>query len=364
VVIGRSKLDLDTPALLVDLPVMERNIATMAGRIRTHGVSWRPHTKGQKVPAIAHKLLAAGASGVTCAKLGEAEVMAAAGIRDILVSNQIVGAQKVARLVNLLPHADVVVAVDSVENVAELGAAASAKGHALRVVVEVDLGMGRCGVSPGDAVVDLARVVSRTAGLRFAGVMGWEGHCTGLLDPEAKRSCVQRAIGLLTDAADRCRAAGLPVEIVSCGGTGTYWLTAGIPGVTEVQAGGGIFNDIRYAEGYGLDTGHGFALTILATVTSRPTPTRIVLDAGFKAMSSEHGVPRPLGLAGVQAVRLSAEHARLELAEPDHVRKVGDKVELIVGYSDSTVFLHEEMYGIRDGRVEVVWPILARGRFR
>jgi D-serine deaminase-like pyridoxal phosphate-dependent protein len=275
-----------------------------------------------------------------------------------------VGPAKVTRLVNLLPHADPVVTVDSVENVAELGAAAAAKGCTLRVVVEVDTGMGRCGVPPGDPVVALARAVSRSPGLRFVGVMGWEGHCTRLLDPEAKRACVQHAIGLLTDSADRCRAAGLPVEIVSCGGTGTYWLTAAMPGVTEIQAGGGIFNDIRYAEAYGLDSGHGFALTVLTTVISRPTPTRIVLDAGFKAMSSEHGVPRPLGLSGVQALRLSAEHARLELAEPDHGWKVGDKLELIVGYSDSTVFLHDEMYGLRDGRVEIVWPIVGRGRFR
>jgi D-serine deaminase-like pyridoxal phosphate-dependent protein len=363
-VIGRSKSDLDTPVLLVDLAVMERNIATIAKRIRAHGVSWRPHTKGQKVPAIAHKLLAAGAIGVTCAKLGEAEVMAAAGIRDILVSGPVVGPEKVTRLVNLLPHADVVVALDCPEHVAALSAAASAKGYPLRVVVEVDVGMGRCGVPPGEPVVDLARTVARSPGLRFAGVMGWEGQCVQLRDPQEKRACVERAIRSLTDSADRCRAAGLPVEIVSCGGTGTYWVTATLPGVTEIQAGGGIFNDVRYADLYGLDEEHGFALTVLATVISRPTPNRVVLDAGFKTMSSEHGAPRPLDVPGVEVVRLSAEHTRLELREPNHRLRVGDRVEFIVGYSDSTVFLHDELYGVRDGRVEVVWPIVGRGKIR
>jgi D-serine deaminase-like pyridoxal phosphate-dependent protein len=341
---------------------MQRNIARMADRIIGNGVSWRPHTKGQKIPALAHLELAAGAIGVTCAKLGEAEVMAAAGVRDILIANQIVGAEKVTRLAFLRRLVDVMVVVDSAENVRELSLAASAAGVELRVLVEVNVGMGRCGVEAGPPVVELARLVTDSPGLKLAGLEGWEAPCTSVLDPAEKRRCVERSIALLTGAAEQCRGAGLPIEIVSCGGTGTYWVTATMPGVTEIQAGGGIFNDIHYAEHFGLD--HEFALTIMTTVISRPNPTRVVVDAGKKTMSSDAAVPWPIGLDGVKSVSLSAEHGRIELEEPNTALKVGDKLEFLVGYSDTTVHLHEEMFGIRDSRVEVVWPILGRGKLR
>jgi D-serine deaminase-like pyridoxal phosphate-dependent protein len=341
---------------------MQRNIARMADRIIGNGVNWRPHTKGQKIPALAHLELAAGAIGVTCAKLGEAEVMAASGIRDILIANQIVGAEKVTRLAYLRRLVDVMVVVDSAENVRELSVAATATGVELRVLVEVNVGMGRCGVESGPAVLELARRVADSPGLVLAGLEGWEANCTNVRDPAEKRQCVERSISLLTDAAERCRAAGLSIEIVSCGGTGTYWVTATVPGVTEIQAGGGIFNDVHYAEHFGLD--HEFALTIMTTVISRPNPTRIVVDAGKKTMSSDAAVPRPIGLEGVKSVSLSAEHGRIELEEPNTALKVGDKLEFVVGYSDTTVHLHEEMFGIREGHVEVVWPILGRGKLR
>jgi D-serine deaminase-like pyridoxal phosphate-dependent protein len=358
--VGRSKQELDTPSLVVDLPKMERNIVRMTERIIGYGVNWRPHTKGQKVPAIAHLLLRAGAIGVTCAKLGEAEVMAAAGIQDILIANQIVGPEKIARLVNLRRQADVIVAVDSPENVAELSA--SARGVELRIVVEVDLGMHRCGVPTPDAAVALAGQVADAPGLKFAGVEGWEAPCTRISDPAEKRACVEAAIGLLLDAANRCRAAGLPVDIVSCGGTGTYWITATIPGVTEVQAGGGIFSDVVYQEQYGLD--HELALTMMTTVISRPAPTRIILDAGKKAYSSDGATPRALGVEGVTSTSLSAEHTRLELSTPNTNLKVGDRLEFVVGYSDTTMHLHDELFGVRDGIVETAWPILGRGKLR
>jgi D-serine deaminase-like pyridoxal phosphate-dependent protein len=360
--VGRSKQELDTPSLVVDLPKMERNIVRMTERIIGYGVNWRPHTKGQKVPAIAHQLLRAGAIGVTCAKLGEAEVMAAAGIQDILIANQIVGPEKIARLVNLRRQADVIVAVDSPENVAELSAAASARGVQVRIVVEVDLGMHRCGVPTPEAAVALAGQVANAPGLKFAGVEGWEAPCTRISDPAEKRACVEAAIGLLLDAANRCRAAGLPVDIVSCGGTGTYWITATIPGVTEVQAGGGIFSDVVYQEQYGLD--HELALTMMTTVISRPAPTRIILDAGKKTYSSDSAAPRALGVEGVTSTSLSAEHTRLELSAPNTSLKVGDRLEFVVGYSDTTMHLHDELFGVRDGIVETAWPILGRGKLR
>jgi D-serine deaminase-like pyridoxal phosphate-dependent protein len=363
-VVGCSKWDLDTPALLVDLPTMESNIQRMADTFRAAGVGWRPHTKGIKVPAIAHRLLRAGAIGVTCAKLGEAEVMAAAGITEILIANQIVGPIKARRLAQLSRSANVIVAVDSIANVAELDAAACAAGTQIRVVVEVDTGMHRAGTSPGDATVALAREVAARPGLRFVGVMGWEGHTVGIKDAGAKREAISQAVSALVDTGNACRDAGLNVEVVSCGGTGSYKYTSAIAGVTEVQAGGGIFGDVYYRESMGVD--HPFALTVLVTVTSRPTPQRIICDAGKKTMSSDSARPRPLLPAGVQAteVGLSAEHARIELDGFAEEPRVGDKIEFVVGYSDTTVFLHDELYALRDGCVEAVWPIQGRGKLR
>jgi D-serine deaminase-like pyridoxal phosphate-dependent protein len=358
--VGQPKQALDTPALLIDVPAMERNIARMAETFRAAGVNWRPHTKGLKSPPIVERLLAAGAIGVTCAKTSEAEVMAEAGVRDILIANQVVGQAKMARLLRVRTLADPIVAVDSVANVDELESAAGAAGTSLRVVVEVDTGMHRAGTAPGDPTVDLARRVSRSSSLRFVGLMGWEGHTVRIADPVEKQRCIAEAVGLLTHTADACRDAGLSVDIVSCGGTGTYWLTARLPGVTEVQAGGGILCDVVYRESMGVD--HEQAATILATVTSRPTPTRIICDTGKKAMSSDAAPPRPLLNVPVKSVGLSAEHASIELNAPSSSPKVGDKIEFVVGYTDTTVHLHDELYAVRDRRVEAVWPVLGRGK--
>jgi D-serine deaminase-like pyridoxal phosphate-dependent protein len=357
--VGRTVDELDTPSLLADLTLVEANIRRLAAYCRSAGVHWRPHTKGQKVPALAHKEIAAGAIGVTCAKLGEAEVMAATGIRDILIANQVVGAAKAARLAGLLAHADVVVTLDSLENAEELSAAVARRGRELRVLVEVNVGMNRAGVEPGEHVVALAEKVSQLPGLRFSGVMGWEGHCGGIADPAEKRRAIESAVGGLVDTADRCRQAGLPVDIVSCGGTSTFLVTAHIRGVTEIQAGGGIFGDVLYRS-RGVD--HPFGLTVLSTVTSRPTPTRIIVDAGRKAMSVDVAMPHPKSLTGVNSVSLSAEHGRIELSEPNDSVRVGDRLEWVVGYGDTTVCLHDEMVGVRDNVVETVWPILGRGK--
>ena len=359
--IGHPVEDLDTPALLVDLSAMGRNIARAAEAFSQAGVNWRPHTKGQKVPAIAHMEIAAGALGITCAKLGEAEVMVSAGIKSILIANQVVGPQKVTRLANLCRRAEVIVAVDSVENIRELDAAGQHKGVRIPVVIEVDTGMHRSGVQPGEPTLALSRQVHDSPGLRYLGLMSWEGHSRGVKDPDERRATCEKAVRLLTGTAQRCREAGLPVEIVSCGGTGTHMISARIPGVTEIQAGGLIFNDVYYS-GFGLD--HEFALTVSSTVVSRPTPTRIITDAGRKTMSQDTAVPRPLGMTGVSSVGLSAEHGKIELLEPSPSPCVGDKLRWLVGYSDTTVCLHDEMFGVRDGIVEVVWPILGRGKLR
>ncbi|MGH8714223.1 MAG: DSD1 family PLP-dependent enzyme [Casimicrobiaceae bacterium] len=356
------KMALDTPVLLVDLAVMEGNIRQIAAVCRDAKIAWRPHTKGIKIPAIAHQALAAGAIGVTCAKLGEAEVMAAAGIRDILLANQIVGAPKIARLVGLQRHAEVKVLVDSADNVAALAAEAAAAGVRLRVLIEVDLGMGRAGVVPGEGAIALARRIKALPALEIAGVAGWEGHTTEIPDEKEKAAAIGRAVSALTATADALRHAGFTISIVSCGGTGTFRFTTRLPGVTEIQAGGGILSDVRYRTKCHADL--QYSLTVLTTVISRPNDRRIICDAGKKTMSSDAAVPLPIGVESVRSVNLSAEHARVELDQPNHSLKVGDKLEFIVGYSDTTVHLHEEMIGIRDGRAEIVWPILGRGKLR
>lgn len=360
--IGLPKTAVDTPALLVDLDVMEANIERVAGACRAAGINWRPHSKGKKTPEIVRKELDAGAIGITCAKLGEAEIMAAAGVRDILIANQIVGPQKVRRLMALLERADPIVAVDSAENVAELGDAASGAGRRLRVLIEVNVGMNRAGVEPGPAAAALANEIARHRGLRFSGVMGWESHALTIADPGEKEKVVAEAIGRLTASATACREAGHAVEIVSCGGTGTFPFCVRQPGVTEVQVGGAIFSDVHYRTHYHAD--FPCALTVLATVTSRPTPARIVLDAGRKSMSADAAMPEPLGLPPVQKMRLSAEHATIELDAPSERPRIGDKVEFIVGYSDTTVHLHEEIVGTRQGRIEAVWRVVARGKIK
>ena len=356
------KSTLDTPTLLVDLDVMESNIAHIAQLCRAQGVQWRPHFKGHKTLEIAQMQISAGAIGVTCAKLGEAEILAANGIRDILIANQIVGAPKVRRLMRLLDLADVIVAVDSVENIRELAEAAQRADKKLRVVIEVNTGMNRAGAEPGAPVLALADEIARHPGLRFAGVMGWEAHATAIVDPADKEKAVATAIGLLTQSAELCRRAGHDVRIVSCGGTGTLLYCIRQPGVTEVQVGGAVMNDEHYRWHYNIDL--PFSLTILTTVTSRPTPTRVILDAGRKTMSIDTAIPRPLDVPGVREVRLSAEHAQLELEAPSDWPRVGDRVEFIPGYTDTTVHLHEEIVALREGRIEAIWKVAGRGRIK
>jgi D-serine deaminase-like pyridoxal phosphate-dependent protein len=360
--VGGRVTDLDTPALLVDLDVLESNIARMAGLFKEHGVGWRPHTKAIKIPAIAYKLLAAGAHGVTVAKLSEAEIMAAAGIRDILITGPVVGKSKAARLALLTKSADPIGVVDCIEHIDFLDEAAKAHGVQIRTVIEVDLGLKRCGVQPGAPSVALAKEVHKREGLRFVGMMAWEGHALRIKDIDEKRATVEAAVTALLDTARQCREADLPVEIISCGGTGTYPLSASVHGITEIEAGGGIYGDLVYRDAFGID--HPMAMTVLATVISRPIPTRIVTDSGFKSLSTQNTLPQPKGIANVGGVRMSAEHGSMDLEAPNTEVKVGDKVEWHVGYTDATVVLHDTMYGVRNGIVEVEWPIVGRGKLQ
>jgi D-serine deaminase-like pyridoxal phosphate-dependent protein len=360
-IVGRPVDELDTPALLIDLDAFERNLALMSREIAAAGVAWRPHAKGHKCPTIAHIEIAAGAIGVTCAKLGEAEVMAANGVRDILVANQVVGPIKARRLAALCAHADVIVAVDGIENAKELSAAACAHGTRPRVIVELNVGMDRAGVLPGEPAVALSSQIAALDGLRYVGLMGYEGHGMEVADPAARATTITTAVRSLVETAEACRAAGLPVEIVSASGTGTYRSAVSITGITEVQAGGGLFGDAVYRDlGVPVDP----ALILLTQVVSRPTPNRIIVDAGRKTTDPGERPPAARGLDGVVSLGLSAEHGTFILDHATDRPRVGDRLELEIGYHDQTTHLHEFLYGVRNGVVETVWSVAARGRLQ
>jgi D-serine deaminase-like pyridoxal phosphate-dependent protein len=359
--IGLSIDHLDTPALLIDLDAFERNLTTMSQELNAAGVSWRPHAKGHKCPAITHKQIAAGAIGVTCAKIGEAEVMAAAGVRDILIANQIVGSIKARRLAALCRHADVVVAVDNITNAREISDAGLAAGTRPRVIVELNVGMERAGVLPGEAAVKVAHQIAALDGVRFAGLMGYEGHGMDIADSVRRRDTITKSVTALVDTAEAVRASGLPVEIVSASGTGTYRNAITISGITEVQAGGGIFGDSVYRD---LDVAVEPALLLLSQVTSRPTSNRIIIDAGRKSVDPGERVPSIRGMAGVTALKFSAEHGTVSLDHDTATPDIGDRVLLEIGYHDQVTHLHDYLFGVRNGTIETIWPVASRGRLQ
>jgi D-serine deaminase-like pyridoxal phosphate-dependent protein len=360
---GTRVEDLDTPAMLIDLDAMDRNIAHIAGTLEAAGVNWRPHAKGHKTPAIAHRQIAAGAIGITCAKLGEAEVFAQNGVKDILIASQIVGPIKTRRLASLIAAtgADVMVAVDSAANVRELDAAAGEYGVRPRVVIEIDTGMQRAGTQPGAQTVELAKLAASMPNLRFAGVMSWEGHAVSMKEHDVRHAAIDAAIGLLVETAEACRAAGLPVEIVSCGGSGTYLHTSRHQGITEIQAGGATLGDIFYRE---LESPAEPALSLMVQVISRPNPERIIFDAGRKTVDPSNRAPEARNLAGVTKIGLSAEHGTITLDRPNTDLQVGDRIFFDIGYHDQALHLHENLYAVRDGAVVGIWPTLARGKIQ
>jgi D-serine deaminase-like pyridoxal phosphate-dependent protein len=360
--IGTHVQELDTPVLLLDLDRFERNIKRMATFFAGRPANLRPHAKSHKCPRIALRQLAAGAVGITCAKLGEAEVMAAAGARDILIANEVVGIPKVLRLAELADRCNLMVAVDDAANVEELSAACRARGVSLRVLVEVDIGMQRCGVQPGSMALALARQVTAAPHLSFVGLQGYEGHLVGILDPQERADKVRAAMGLLQETKDLLEMEGLPVPIVSGGGTGTYDVSGSIPPMNEIQAGSYVFMDTKYIQ---VRPEFESSLTVLTMVLSRPVPERIIVDAGMKAMTHEFGWPEPLGVPGASVVVLSEEHGKLEVADPGAVSlRPGDRVRFMPSHGCTTVNLHDALYVVQDDVLVDIWPIEARGRAR
>jgi D-serine deaminase-like pyridoxal phosphate-dependent protein len=355
-----SKFELDTPALLLDLDALERNIQRMAAFFDTRPSALRPHCKTHKCVRIAHLQMAAGAIGIACAKVGEAEVMVNGGIGNVLIANQVVGRQKIERLVDLARRASITVAVDHPDNVRALSEAATIAGVKLGVVVEVNVGMNRCGVSPGEEAVALAKFVTQCSGLEFRGVMGYEGHAVLLPTAAERREAAMAAMHLLIDTVNLIQKHGMAVEIVSAGGTGTYEFSGTYPGVTEIQAGSYATMDGRYAS-IGIDFEQ--AVSLLCTVISRPRRDMLVIDAGLKAITTEFGLPAVRDVPGAAILKLSEEHGRVHLSDPSRVLLApGDKIELIPSHGCTTINLHDHYVAYRGEYVEAIWPIEARGK--
>jgi len=352
--IGRPIADVDTPALLLDMGAAERNIQRMAGFFAGRPCKLRPHTKTHKLPLIARKQIEAGAIGVTCAKLAEAKVFLEAGIRNVLIANQVVGPAKIQALVGLAAYGDLIVCVDQLDNARDIAAAAGAIGRSMSVLVEVDVGLNRCGVQPGRPALELVRKVAGLKGLAFRGLMGYEG---GLYthDLDLKRRQCAESNRLLVETKALIESAGFPVEIATAGGSNTYNLTGFFPGITDIQPGSYVTMD-EHSALYGMDFEQ--AITVLATVISRPEQGRAVTDAGKKSLSVDEGLP-VCRRAGVAIAKLNEEHGHLALADAGQALKVGDKIEIVPSHGCTTIPLYDRYVIVRDGRVESVAEILA-----
>jgi D-serine deaminase-like pyridoxal phosphate-dependent protein len=354
--------DLDTPALVLDLEVLDRNIAWLARFFREHGVAWRPHAKSYQCTQLAQRVVRGGAIGVTCAKLGEAEAFAAAGIHDLLITCPLVGPLKLQRLAALRRAADPIAVVDHLEHVRALDEAGRAAGIPVRALIELNLGMNRCGVEPGEPAVELALAMAAAPGVAFSGLMGWEGHLLTIADPAEKANKIRAALDGLVQTRDLLQSRGLPCPIVSAGGTGSFPISAASGQLTEIQAGGAVLMDLFYRHKCHIEQLE-FALTLMATVTSRPTATRAVLDAGRKSLNPELHLPAIHHRDDLRVQWLSAEHGVLEVLAPPGPA-IGERLELIPGYGDWSTLLHEHYYVFAGDQFLETWPLDVRTKTR
>lgn len=358
--IGRSRDAVATPALMLDAAALQRNIAAMAARMQGP-TRLRPHAKSHKSARIARMQVEAGAIGLTAATVWEAAALIEAGIQDVLIANEVVGEPKIRLLATVARQGRLTVAVDDPSNAEALSKAAGAAGCEIGVLVDVDVGMNRCGVRSLAQALRVAEHVHRLPGLRLRGVMGYEGHCVLEKDRGVRGQKASAAMEYLLSIADALAAAGFPVEVVSAGGTGTYDLTGLNPRVTEVQAGSYALMD---ATRLALISEFVPALTVLATVVSRQGTT-LVLDAGKKTVGVDFTLPRIAGQPPEQAVpRGASEEHLLYDVTPECPLAVGDRVEVIPGYAPTTVNLHDAFHVVQDGVVVDIWPVLARGAGR
>jgi 3-hydroxy-D-aspartate aldolase len=365
---GMAEADIQTPCLILDLDALERNIVKMGDYARAHGMRHRVHGKMHKSVDVARlQERLGGAVGVCCQKVSEAEVFARGGIRDVLVSNQVRDAAKIDRLARLPKYgARTIVCVDDIANVADLSAAAVRHGTQIECFVEMDVGAGRCGVIGAGNVVALAQAIAAAPGLRFTGIQAYQGamqHMDSYADRKAK---LDVAIAMVKEAVDALTAAGLTPELVSGGGTGSYYFESNSGVFNELQCGSYAFMDADYGrildkDGNRIDRGEWEnALFILTSVMSHAKADKAIVDAGLKAQSVDSGLPVVFGRKDVTYVKCSDEHG--VVADPEGVLRVGDRLKLVPGHCDPTCNVHDWYVGVRNGVVETVWPVSARGK--
>src|SRR5580700_6977607 len=361
--------DIDTPALLVDLNVMERNLRRVADYTERHGLRLRPHTKTHKSPRIGRRQLALGAAGLTVAKVGEAEVMLDAAPADLLVAYPVIGRAKLERLMAVARRARVTVSLDSLFAAQQLSAAAQAAGVAVGVLAETDVGLGRVGVSPGGELLDLARGIERLPGLTFEGIAFYPGH---IKDNGAEGIAALAALGdLIQSILADFRRDGIEARIVSGGSTPSLYHSHELPGLNEIRPGTYVYNDWNTVVS-GACTPHECAATVLVTVVSTARPGQIIVDGGSKTFSSDRlsgsGVQSTFGhiIEAPAAVfhKMNEEHGYVDVRECGRKFAIGERLRIIPNHICVAVNLHERMYGIREGKVEEVWEVAGRGKLQ
>jgi 3-hydroxy-D-aspartate aldolase len=366
--IGMNEADIQTPSLVLDLDALERNIKKMGDWAKEHGMRHRVHGKMHKSVDVALLQESLGGScGVCCQKVSEAEVFARGGIKDVLVSNQVRQPEKIDRLARIPKlGARTICCVDDLENVADLSAAATRHGTQIECLVEIDCGAGRCGVTTTSAVVEIAKAIDAADGLKFAGIQAYQGAMQHMDSYEDRKAKIAIAVAQVKDAVDALKADGIECDIVGGGGTGSYYFE-GTSGVfNELQCGSYAFMDADYGRildenGNRIDQGEWQnALFILTSVMSHAKADKAIVDAGLKAQSVDSGLPTIFGRTDVEYVKCSDEHG--VVADPDGVLKVNDKLKLVPGHCDPTCNVHDWYVGVRNGKVETLWPVSARGK--
>ncbi|UWQ81417.1 DSD1 family PLP-dependent enzyme (plasmid) [Leisingera sp. S132] len=365
---GMDEADIQTPALVLDLDALERNIKKMGDYAKAHGMRHRVHGKMHKsvdVAKLQEEL--GGAVGVCCQKVSEAEVFARGGIKDILVSNQVRDPQKIDRLARLPKlGARTIVCVDDLANVADLSAAAQKHGTELEVFVEIDCGAGRCGVTTTEAVVEIANAVNAAENLKFSGIQAYQGAMQHMDSYEDRKAKLDIAIAQVADAVEGLKAEGIACELVSGGGTGSYYFESNSGVYNELQCGSYAFMDADYGrildkDGNRIDQGEWEnAFFLLTQVMSHAKADKAIVDAGLKAQSVDSGLPFIFGRDDVDYIKCSDEHG--VVSDPSGALKVGDKLRLVPGHCDPTANVHDWYVGVRNGKVETVWPVSARGK--
>lgn len=358
---GMREEDVETPALLLDLDAFEHNLDTMKAALAPTGAKLRAHAKTHKSAVIAHQQMRrGGAIGQCVQKVGEAEALAWGGVPDILVSNQVVGAGKLARLAALSSLSRIAVCADDPGHVAAAEAAAEAAGIRLSVLVEIDVGAARCGVDPGPDAVALAKRIAGSKHLIFGGLQAYHGSAQHRRTPAERRTAIADASDGVRRTVEQLRQQGLDCPIVGGAGTGTFQLEAASGVFTEIQAGSYVFMDADYSRNQEPPPFRQ-SLFVLATVMSTARPGIAVLDAGHKAVPTDSGPPLVAGRPDLTALSLSDEHCKLSVASETAAPKLGEKLRLIPAHCDPTVDRYDWYVGVRNGRVEAVWPIAARG---